>query len=134
MPRKTRIRKNIALIDEMDNVCPPAQIYPIVMAGLVLFNIYRGYYQEAVKNTIFLGLGTVLLWFLCVSNFEFVAYALLYLPVVFFLFILALILFDRSFLNVHHTFRKENTRNENAEIRPCGCSFSPCHHYLNHRT
>lgn len=84
------------------DICPPAQIYPIVMSAFILFNIYRGFYRHAISNAVLLIMGTILLWFLCVAKFEFVAYSLLLMPVIFCVFLLALILFDNSLLDINH--------------------------------
>ncbi len=87
-----------------DTLCPPAQIYPIVMTGLVLFNLYRGTYRYAITHIVALIIGTTFLWVLCAANFEFAAYALLFLPVVFFVFLLALIFYDQSFFEITRSY------------------------------
>jgi hypothetical protein len=87
-----------------DTLCPPAQIYPIVMAGLVLFNLYRGTYRYAVTHSVALVIGTTFLWVLCAANLEFAAYALLLLPVIFFIFLLALIFYDQSFFEIKRSY------------------------------
>jgi len=97
-------------------LCPPAQIYPIVMSGVVLFSLWRGTYRHAVTQTIALFFGTFFLWVLCAANFEFAAYALLALPLVFMAFFLAVVLFDQSFIEVKHRYKKR-----------CGCPMrTPC--------
>ena len=78
--------------------CLPAQIFPVVMAGIVLFDISVGFYQDAAKNTLYALAGTAALSLLCGSGMEMLAYVLLGLPVVFFLFLLALIILDQSTL------------------------------------
>ena len=82
-------------------LCPPAQLYPIVMAGVILFNLYRGTYRHAISHTVALVIGTTLLWILCAANMEFAAYALLIMPVLFFVFLLALIFYDQSLFPSH---------------------------------
>ena len=82
------------------SLCPPAQIYPAVMAGIILFNLYRGTYRYAITHTVSLIIGTTLLWVLCAANLEVVAYALLALPVFFFVVLLAVILYDQSLLKI----------------------------------
>lgn len=83
-----------------DTLCPPAQIYTIVMAALVLFNLYRGTYRYAITHFVAILIGTTFLWVLCAANLEFAAYALLALPVLFFVFLLALIFYDKSFFEI----------------------------------
>jgi hypothetical protein len=85
-------------------LCPPAQIYSIVMAALVLFNLYRGTYRYAVSHGVSLLIGTTFLWVLCAANLQFAAYALLLLPVLFFVFLLALIFYDQSFFQISRSY------------------------------
>jgi len=82
--------------------CLPAQIFPVVMTGIVLFNIWIGAGGQAVRNIIFGLIGTACLSVLCSSGLETLAYILLTLPVIFFMFLLALIVYDQSLLNVTH--------------------------------
>ena len=86
-------------------LCLPAQIYPIVMAGIILFDIYKGIYMRGIANVISLIVGTALLWVLCAAKMEFVAYGLLILPVIFVVFILAILVFDQSLLSVTHKYK-----------------------------
>lgn len=100
-----------------DTLCVPAQIYPVVMIAVILFSLYRGAYREAVTNIVGLIIGTMLLWVLCAAGMEFVAYGLLILPIIFFLFFAAIVLFDRSLLNITHRYK----RCGHPENQPCGC-------------
>jgi hypothetical protein len=83
-----------------NSLCPPAQIYPIVMSALILFNLYRGTYRYAITHIVALVIGTTFLWVLCAARLEFAAYALLLLPVIFFVFLLALLFYDQSFFDI----------------------------------
>lgn len=87
------------------NTCLPAKVFPVVMAGVVLFNLWRGVFSEAVKNVIVTVIGTTALWFLCSSGMELVAYMLLAVPVIFIIFLFALIVFDQSLLAVTHEYK-----------------------------
>jgi hypothetical protein len=87
-------------------LCPPAQIFPIVMAGIILFNLYRGTFAYALSHTAAMIVGTTLLWVLCAANLEFAAYGMLILPVLFFIFLLAVIFYDQSLLSVSHSYRR----------------------------
>ena len=82
--------------------CLPAQIFPVIMAGIVVFDIWVGMYHHAFKNTVYALIGTACLAVLCGAGMEMLAYVLLALPVIFFLFLMALIVFDQSLLNVSH--------------------------------
>jgi len=87
------------------SLCPPAQLYPIVMTALILFDIFRGTFGYALKHLVCLIIGTTLLWVLCAANLEFAAYALLCIPVIFILFVLAIILYDQSLFSIKHRYK-----------------------------
>lgn len=95
-----------------NELCPPAKIYPIAMAGVVMFQLYRGTYRYALTHTIALFIGTFFLWILCAANLEFVAYAMLLLPVFFFIFLLALIFYDQSLFEISRQY--EPTQNDDS--------------------
>ena len=86
------------------SLCPPAQIYAIVSAAIILFNLYRGTFRTAITHSVALIIGTTLLWVLCAANLQFAAYALLLLPVIFFVFLLALIFYDQSFFEIKRSY------------------------------
>ena len=83
--------------------CLPAKAFPIVMAGVVLFNLYIGVFGEAVKNLIVGIIGTGALYLLCSSGLELLAYMILAVPVIFIIFLVALIVFDQTLLQVTNT-------------------------------
>jgi FlaA1/EpsC-like NDP-sugar epimerase len=93
-------------------LCPPAQLYAIVMTAFVLFQLYRGTYRYAIRHAIFAILGTAFLWVLCAAKMEFAAYGLLVLPVLFFVFLLAIILYDQSLFEIQREYKGEED---------CGC-------------
>jgi hypothetical protein len=103
------------------SLCPPAQIYPIVMTGLILFNLYRGTYAYAISHIVAMLIGTTLLWVLCAANLEFVAYGMLILPVLFFVFLLAVIFYDQSLLSISHSYRNKGEDCDCCETRPESC-------------
>ena len=73
MSRQVGKWKDCAIIKErMDwsDLCLPAQIYPVVMAGLILFNVYGGHFRHAIHNSVALVVGTFFLWILCAANFD----------------------------------------------------------------
>jgi len=85
-----------------NTLCPPAQIFPIVLIGILLFDLYRGAYKSALSHTATAIIGTGLLWVLCAAGLDFVAYALLIMPLLFFVFFLAIVFYDKSSLNINH--------------------------------
>ncbi len=89
------------------SLCPPAQLYPIVMTGVVLFHLYRGAYRYAITHIVALIMGTTLLWVLCAANLEFAAYAMLLLPVIFFVFLLALIFYDQTLFDIKRAYKPQ---------------------------
>lgn len=106
------------------SLCPPAQIYPIVMTGVILFNLYRGTYSYALSHFVAMIIGTTLLWVLCAANLEFAAYGMLILPVLFFVFLLAIIFYDQSLLSITHTYKKNGGGGDECECcetRPESC-------------
>jgi hypothetical protein len=102
------------------SLCPPAQIYPIVMVGVILFNLYRGTYGYAISHVVAMIIGTTLLWVLCAAKLDFVAYGMLLLPVLFFVFLLAVIFYDQSLLNIKHSYRNKDDC-DCCETRPESC-------------
>ena len=100
-------------------LCPPAQIFPVVMSGVVLFNLYRGTYRYAVQHTIAAVIGTIFLWILCAAKMEFAAYGLLILPVLFFVFLLAIVYYDQTLLTITSTYGNKSSGNAN------GCDVTP---------
>ncbi len=102
------------------SLCPPAQIYPIVMTGVILFNLYRGTYRHAMTHVVATIIGTTFLWVLCAANLGFAAYALLLLPVLFFVFLLAIVFYDQSLLEVTREYKPGKCEDE-CEEEPCGC-------------
>lgn len=99
-------------------LCPPAQIYPIVMSAIVLFNMYRGTYRNALSQFIVMIMGTIFLWVLCAANLDFAAYALLILPVLFFVFLLAIVFYDQSLLQISHTYKPSCNEEETCDSCP----------------
>jgi hypothetical protein len=96
-----------------DTLCPPAKIYPIALSGVILFHLYRGAYRYALTHTISLVIGTTFLWILCAANLEFAAYALLLLPVIFFIFLLALVFYDQSLFEITRRYENDSDCEEN---------------------
>lgn len=98
------MNSNNYITNAWNSLCPPAQLYPIVMISVILFNLYRGTYRYAFSHAVSLIIGTILLWVLCAAGLQFVAYALLIMPVLFFVFLLALIFYDQTLFNISREF------------------------------
>jgi len=96
---------NVNIKNVWAGTCLPAKVFPVVMAGVVLFNLWRGVFTEAVKNVIVAVIGTTALWFLCSSGMELLAYMVLAVPVIFIIFLVALIVFDKTLLEVTHRYK-----------------------------
>ena len=111
--------------DAWFTLCLPAQIYPVVMMGIILFDLYKGIYMRGIANIISMVVGTTLLWVLCAAKMEFVAYGLLLLPVLFVVFLLAILVFDQSLLSITHDY-KHGSRG-NGSSRGNGGSENSCH-------
>ena len=86
------------------SMCPPAAFFPILMASVILFDLYRGTYRYAITHTVVAVLGTVFLWVLCAAKMEFVAYALYFIPVLFLVFFMAVLVYDRAANAVTDTY------------------------------
>lgn len=88
--------------------CLPAKVFPLVMAGVALFNVWRGAWREAARHIIFGLFGTAALWFLCTSGMELIAYILLAVPVIFIIFLSALLVFDQTLIAVTREYNYGN--------------------------
>ena len=89
--------------------CLPAKVFPLVMAGVALFNIWRGVWKEAARDLILGVFGTAALWFLCTSGMEMIAYILLAVPVIFVIFLSALLVFDQTLIAVTRDYNHGNS-------------------------
>ena len=92
--------------DLWKGLCVPAKIFPIMMSSLLLFDVYIGNYRNMGFHAVSFIMGTALLYTLCYFNMETVAWAVLLIPVVFFIALLALIVMDLSLIKVTHTFQQ----------------------------
>ena len=79
-------------------VCPPVTVYTIFMAALVLYDVfYTKNSKQGLKSIAYLAVGAVLLWILCAADMQFAAWGLLAIPTVFYIFLIALVIFDQAF-------------------------------------
>jgi len=105
-----------------EGLCIPAQMYAIVVTGTVIFYLYAGWWHHAFRNIVSLVLGTFFLWVLCAAKLEVAAYGLLILPVVFFLFLFAIVFYDQSLIAITHS--KKRVCGCVEEKDECGCDAS----------
>jgi hypothetical protein len=118
----------------MVDICPPVTIYGVFMTALVLFDLYTSQSRAAMRNVSYGVLGCILLFVLCAAGMGFVAWGMLLLPVIFYLFLFAVILFDQSFLTVSHTYGKRRMMGpiipgdscESCDPEPSECAASEC--------
>jgi hypothetical protein len=117
-----------SIVRAWTTLCPPAQIYPIVMAAVILFNLYRGTYRYAIHYVVATIVGTTFLWILCAANLEFAAYALLLMPILFFVFLLALIFYDQTLFEIHSNASAEKRRRDRDRAceKACECATADC--------
>ena len=81
----------------LEGICKPLLIYGAFMAALVTYNITQKDIKAAGKNTVFLAIGGISLFFLCSSGFETAAWILLAIPPFFFTALLALLVITQIF-------------------------------------
>jgi phosphatidylserine synthase len=78
-------------------LCSSIFAYAIFLVGLMLYNIYMGQWPSFFTSGLYLIVGSVLLWVLCAANMEVIGWSLIGIPVVFYLFLFALVIFDQGF-------------------------------------
>jgi len=123
------VGKNAANVGQTwNNFCLPAKIYIVVMVAVVIFDMYLGSLKNVLSNTISLFVGSILLWTLCAAKLEFVAYSLMWLPVLFFLFLFAIIVYDQSVLNIRskNACGVKKCKEKPKKICPEKCPKSTC--------
>lgn len=91
-------------MDAWTNLCSPAKLYILFVIALALFDMYIGNMNRFLHHSLYGIIGSILLYVLCAANMDFAAWGLLALPVVFFIFLFALILYDQSFFTVSREY------------------------------
>ena len=81
----------------MDGFCSPAKLYAVFMAAIVMFDLYIGKPMLAMRDTVYAAIGTLFLFVLCAARMDFVAWGLLLIPTLFFIFIVAVLVLDQAF-------------------------------------
>lgn len=67
----------------LNSVCKPLIVYNIFVIALILYDITQADFNSVIKNSIFLVVGSALIWLLCFLGFGPAAWILLSLPVFF---------------------------------------------------
>ncbi len=84
----------------------------------ILFNFYLASVSGVMISIFYAIFGTLLLWILCAAKMDFVAWGLLGLPVLFYILLFAIMVFDRSFLNVSHEYRNGSGSSSCGNVEP----------------
>ena len=105
--------------------CPPARVYAIFMCAVVLFDLYSGYYDQAFSNAIAVFIGTLLLWVLCAARLDFVAYSLLIIPVIFFVFLLTAVTYDQYIRGLGIQDQLQQRRKSSCGEKTCEAKPEP---------
>lgn len=78
-------------------LCPPVLAYAIFMLALGLYDIYMGSFPSLARTMFYLIFGGILLWILCAAGMGFAAWGLLGVPVIFYIFLFAILIFQKGF-------------------------------------
>ena len=77
--------------------CPPVFAYAIFMIALGLYDIYMGSFPSLARTLFYLIFGIILLWILCAAGMASVGWVLLAVPVIFYIFLFAILIFQKGF-------------------------------------
>ena len=99
-------------------LCPPAAFFPVLMAAVMLFDMYMGKFKRLLSNVAITIVGTLLLYLLCAAKLEIVAYALYIIPLIFFIFFVAVLVYDRA---------SDGKAVTNVYVDECGNEFCEDH-------
>jgi len=97
----------------LESVSKPLIFYNVFVIALICYNATQQDFMSMGKNFVFLLVGSVLIWMLTYLGFEPAAWALLFLPVFFFVALLALLVITQI-VNTDVTFC------DNANIKITG--------------
>ena len=77
--------------------CPPVYAYAIFLIALAIYDIYMGSFPSLARTIFYLIFGVILLWILCAAGMAPVGWALLAVPVIFYIFLFAILIFQKGF-------------------------------------
>ena len=98
----------------MNTFCPPVIAYSVLITAIGLYDIYMGKFPNLARTMFYLIFGSGLLWVICAANMEFVAWVMILVPVVFYIFLIALLVFNKSF-----TYKVETAKPEESKEAKC---------------
>jgi hypothetical protein len=88
----------------LENISKPMLIYNIFLLALICYNLSQENFGAAAKNSVFLLIGSILIWLLVYLGFEAVAWVLLLLPIFFIVAILALLVLTQIMrMNINYS-------------------------------
>ena len=67
------------------------------MIALGLYDIYMGSFPSLARTLFYLIFGIILLWILCAAGMASVGWVLLAVPVIFYVFLFAILIFQKGF-------------------------------------
>jgi hypothetical protein len=94
--------------------CPPVYAYGIFMIALGVYDIYMGSFPSLARTLFYLIFGGILLWILCAAGMPSIGWVLLAVPVVFYIFLFAIIIFQKGF-----DFQSEDRKRCAKPPAPC---------------
>ncbi len=77
--------------------CSPAFAYSTFIIVICLFDIYMGKYPSIPRTLLYLITGIVLIWILCASGMGIVAWGIVTIPMLFYIFIIAVLVYQKGF-------------------------------------
>jgi hypothetical protein len=92
-------------MDSWTELCSPAKVYIIFMSAVVFFDMYLGQTRKVLLNIVYLVFGTGIFYTLCAANMDFVGWLLLAVPILFYIFVVALWVFDQSLYTLRHGYK-----------------------------
>jgi hypothetical protein len=100
-------------------LCPPTRIFMVFMAAHVLFSMYLGAGKAVIRDIAYAIIGVIFFTILCAAGMDYVAWGLLCLPIFFYILLLAILIFDQSFLQI--SSRHSPSRGIQEDVS-CNCS------------
>jgi hypothetical protein len=96
----------------MNTFCPPVIVYSVFITAIGLYDIYMGKFPNLARTMFYLLFGGGMLWAICAANMEFVAWIMIMVPFIFYIFLIAMLVFNKSY-----TYRVEK-KPATVEIKP----------------
>jgi hypothetical protein len=84
------------------------KVFIIFMVAVLFYDMYSGNAPNLMRSLFYLAIGTGFLYVLCAANMEFAAWGILLLPIVFYIFLLVILVFNRGF-QITSTYEERET-------------------------